>query len=321
MPTRRALLAAAPALLGAAALPLRAETRPAPGKPFRLALNTSTIRRAVGQWGQARPVAESIEIAKKAGYDGIELWLSEIDEFTKSGGTHAELKKRVADAGLVVPNVIGFAEWVVNDPDRRRKGLDQAKRDFAAAAAVGSPTLAAPPTGATGGTSRRDDPKFTDAVPDPAEVAARYRALFDAGRDAGVRPQLEIWGFSKTLTKLSDAWHAAADSAVEGALILPDVYHLYKGGSPFAGLKLVSGSAVGIVHVNDYPALDRAKIQDADRVFPGDGAAPLADVVKALRGVGYGGFLSLELFNAGYWKRDPLVVATEGREKLARLAA
>ena len=105
-----------------------------------------------------------------------------------------------------------------------------------------------------------------------------------------------------------------------GGCVLPDVYHLYKGGSDFVGLNLLSGPAIGIFHVNDYPKIDRATIKDQDRVYPGDGVAPLAEVFKALRAIGYAGYLSLELFNRTYWQQDPLAVAKTGLGKLRAAA-
>jgi 2-keto-myo-inositol isomerase len=102
--------------------------------------------------------------------------------------------------------------------------------------------------------------------------------------------------------------------------VLPDVYHLYKGGSDFSGLPMLSGSAIGIFHVNDYPAIPRDKINDADRVYPGDGIAPLKDIFAILRQINYAGFVSLELFNRDYWKQDPNEVARTGLAKLKAVA-
>ena len=77
------------------------------------------------------------------------------------------------------------------------------------------------------------------------------------------------------LKRLGEAFLIASECGKLGGCILPDVYHLYKGGSDFAGLKLIGGAAIGIFHVNDYPKKDRGTISDADRVYPGDGIAPL----------------------------------------------
>jgi sugar phosphate isomerase/epimerase len=35
--------------------------------------------------------------------------------------------------------------------------------------------------------------------------------------------------------------------------VLADVFHLYKGGSGFEGLRLLSGHAIQVIHLNDYP--------------------------------------------------------------------
>jgi sugar phosphate isomerase/epimerase len=98
---------------------------------------------------------------------------------------------------------------------------------------------------------------------------------------------------------------------------LPDVYHLYKGGSNFNGLALLSSAAVHVMHVNDYPANpSREAIKDSDRVYPGDGIAPLVETFRTLRGIGFDGYLSVELFNPGYWQQDPLKVARTALDKL-----
>ena len=306
MPTRRHFLA-----LPALAL-LTPIARAAPVPPKRFCLNTSTIRLPEGDWGKSRPLVEGIAIAAGAGYGAIEPWVSEIEEYVRAGGTAHELGKRIADAGLEVPNAIGFAEWLVTDPARRKKGLEQAKRDMDLVRAVGSPRLAAPPAGATKGAT----PAIT-----LDEASERYRALLDIGLGLGVTPIVEVWGFSKVLSKLGEVWSTAAECGRAGGAVLPDIYHLYKGGSGFAGLRMMSGAAVGVFHVNDYPKIDRAKIQDADRVYPGDGVAPVRAILATLGVIGYDGYLSLELFNRAYWKQDPKLVAATGLQKMKLLAA
>lgn len=312
--SRRSLLAAGAAVVAATAI--RAEDKkPDPKPAFKFCLNTSTVRKPEGQWGKARPIADLIDIASKAGYSAIEPWIEELDAYVKGGGTLKDLRKKFADAGLAVPDCIGFAEWLVNDDDRRKKGLENAKRDMDKVLAVGGKCIAAPPVGATAGGSRRDDPKFTEPV--SAVVAAeRYRALLDAGKAVGVTPLVEVWGHSASLGKLGETVLAAMECGADGGGVLPDVYHLYKGGSAFGGLKLLSGSAIGIFHVNDYPKIERGKIVDQDRVFPGDGVAPLKEVFATLKTIGYSGYLSLELFNTTYWKQDPHDTAKTGLAKL-----
>lgn len=310
--SRRAVLAGVAGGIAMTATESHAEPLPKPSQ-FGYCLNTSTVR---DKDGKSRPILDLIDIASKAGYDAFEPWISEIDEFTKGGGKLEDLAKRIKDAGLVVPDAIGFAEWIVEDAERRKKGLEQAKRDMEKVAKIGGTRLAAPPVGATGGTSKRDDPNFTKPLVDLVAAGDRYRALIDLGEKMGITPVVEVWGFSKTLRRLGEALLVAIESGSTKGCVLPDVYHLYKGGSDFAGLPLLSASAIGIFHVNDYPKIERDKINDADRVYPGDGIAPLKDVFTALRKMGYTGFLSLELFNREYWKQDPHAVAKTGLAKM-----
>jgi len=270
---------------------------------FRYCFNTSTIR------GQKLTLTEEIDIAAQAGYQAIEPWIGEIETHVQTGGSLAELKKRISDHGLTVESAIGFAEWAVDDDSRRAKGLEQARRDMDLVQQIGGKRIAAPPAGAT-------DVSNIDYL----KVAERYRALLTLGDHIGIVPQVEVWGFSKSLNRLGQAVLVAVESGHPQACVLPDVYHLYKGGSDFTGLKLLNSSAMHMFHMNDYPASPaREAISDSDRVYPGDGVAPLADIIKMLRGIDFNGYLSIELFNRSYWERDPLDVARVALKKMRDL--
>ena len=70
-------------------------------------------------------------------------------------------------------------------------------------------------------------------------------------------------------------------------------------------------------HLNDYPAEPpRAKINDSFRVFPGDGIAPITQILRYPRATGEKKVLSLELFNRKYYEMDALAVAQAGRQKM-----
>ena len=312
-PSRRAVLAAAAAL---PAIPLLEETvsaqaqpstatdrhadRPA-NEPFGYCLNTSTIR------GHKLSITEEIDVAAEAGYRAIEPWIGKIDDYVNRGGSLKDLAKRISDHGMTVESAIGFAQWIVNDDAQRSKGMEAATRDMDRVAQIGGKRTAAPAAGAQ---------DRTDV--DLAKAAERYRQLLELGDKMGVIPMVEVWGFSKTLTKLSQAAFVAIEAGHPKASVLADVYHLHKGGSDWRGLYLLSGASMQVMHMNDYPAdPPREKITDAHRVYPGDGAAPLRDILRALRDIGFRGYLSLELFNESYWKQhDALTVAQTGLRKM-----
>jgi 2-keto-myo-inositol isomerase len=303
--SRRHLLAQAGIAAGATAVTqtaLPAEEKQTLSKnkqPFRYSLNTSTIR------GQKLGIVEEIEIAAKAGYDAIEPWINEIDDYVKQAGSLKDLAKRIADHGLAVASAIGFAQWIVDDDAQRAKGLEEARRTMDIVAQLGGTRIAAPPAGAT------DKPSLN-----LFEAAKRYRALLELGQSLGIAPQLEVWGFSKNLSHLGETVFVAVESGHRDACLLLDVYHIYKGGSGFEGIRLLGGAGMHVFHVNDYPGTPpRETITDADRVYPGDGAAPLDRLFRDLRAAGFCGTLSLELFNRTYWEQDALTVARTGLEK------
>jgi sugar phosphate isomerase/epimerase len=301
--TRRQWLAGAGAGLSAAATAEAAEPA-ADKKAFRYMLNTATIM------GQKLPVAEEVEIAAKAGYQAIEPWVRELQAHVNAGHSLKDLAKRVTDRGLRVESAIGFAEWLVDDDARRKKGLEQAARDMELVRQVGGTRLAAPPAGAT------------MAGIDPLKAAERYRALLEVGAKVGVVPQVEVWGFSKVLSRLGETAMVAIESGHPRACVLADVYHLHKGGSGFTGVQLLSPAALQVFHMNDYPAdPPRDKITDAARVYPGDGVAPLTGLLRDLHRLGFRGLLSLELFNRDYWKQDALLVARTGLAKMKAVVA
>ncbi len=272
--------------------------------PFGFCLNTSTIR------GQNLTLMEEIEIVAEAGYEGVEPWIRELDAFVASGGSLEALGWRIADLGLVVPNVIGFFEWAVDDESRREAGLAEAERNMAMCSQIGCSQLAAPPFG------------VTDVRIDLDQLSERYDAVLELGTAMGVLPMLEFWGIAQTLGTLGEAVHVAMGTGHRDARVLADVYHMYKGGSPHNGLRLVGPETLGLVHVNDYPLNPpREKSTDADRVFPGDGVAPLARIFGDLEHAGYRGMLSLELFNEKIWQQDALTVARLGLDKMRQALA
>jgi 2-keto-myo-inositol isomerase len=306
---RRELFVAASAMTAAALLPGRrlqaAEPANEASLPVRFALNMSTIR------GQNLSVVQQVEVAAKAGYDGIEPWVRDVQVYAEQGGSLDDLKKRIQDAGLTVDSAIGFANWIVDDDAERAAGLETARKEMSLIKAIGGNRIAAPPVG-----KHRPD----DQSPPLNVIAERYRALLEVGAETGVVPQLELWGFSPTLSKLAELAYVATGAGHPDACVLPDFYHIYKGGNDFESLGMIEASRMHCFHINDYPAdPPRETIGDKDRVFPGDGVCPLPKIIRQLVDHGFRGTFSLELFNPGYWERDAVQVATEGLQKSRKM--
>lgn len=306
---RRAVLSAGAAALGGAAAASFARAvaaepgaqaapePPRPESPFPVSLNTSTLR------GHKLPIAKIAEIASRAGYAGIEPWPDELDRHVESGGKLEDLGKLFRDRGLAVTGAIAFFSWLSDDETERARGLEEARRRMDALARIGGTKIAAPPAGNVAGVSL-------------LRAAERYRELIELGEKFGVIPALELWGRAPILSRLGECAFVALESGHPKACILPDVFHIYRGGSPLGGVALLSPRILGGFHLNDYPAdPPREKARDSDRVYPGDGIAPLAQLFRDLVAIGYRGPVSVELFNPAYYAQDPEVVARTALEK------
>ena len=247
------------------------------------------------------------KIAAKAGYDGIELWVRDIQAFLEAGNSMASLRKNINDSGLKFENAIGFAPWMVDDNVKRKAGFEQMEKEMNLLAELGCQRVAAPAAG-------------VDAPLDLFKAGERFKALLDLGRKTGVMPQLEFWGAFPFFHHLGQVLMVAAVANDKDARILPDVYHLFRGGSGYEGLKMLSGEVVEVFHMNDFvDSIPREKQEDKDRVYPGDGAAPMNQILAELKRMGGEKVLSLELFNQEYWKQDALTVAKTGLEKMKTL--
>jgi len=302
--TRRNALKAAGMAAGAFALGTTRQEAATPqsrnGRAFRYCLNTSTIR------GQKLGIVKEIDVAGQAGYDAIEPWFDGLNRYADDGGSLKDLAKRISDHGMTVESAIGFAPWIVNDDTKRAAGLEQAKREMDRLAQIGGIRMAAPPAG----TSRGEQVEVEAA-------AERYAKLLEIGESMGVIPMIEMWGGHPVIGRISKAVSIAIECGHPKACFLGDVYHTYKGGCPFEGLKLLGPQAMQVFHFNDYPAdPPRETINDSHRVYPGDGIAPLDTILNGFVEVGATPVLSLEVFNRSYWEQEAAVVAKTGLQKM-----
>jgi 2-keto-myo-inositol isomerase len=271
---------------------------------FKYSLNMSTIR------GQKLGFIKELQIAAKAGFTSVEIWLDTFQAYLYSGGSTSEAKKIIADLGITVENAIGFAKWIIDDESTRKAALTQLQHEMDLLAQIGCHRIAAPPSGATG-------------LPliDLNVITDRYRTILQMGDQSGVVPMVEMWGSSHNLKKISQVLYVATESEHKNALVLLDAFHIYKGGSSLESLPFVGKSAIEVFHINDYPAgIAPEKVSEPDRIFPGDGIAPLKQILQIIKNPDKPVVISLEVFNESYYKQDALLVAKTGLAKMKAVA-
>lgn len=305
---RRTLLAAGAAVALPAVAGRATESTPANAasvlryqgnkSPWPLCLDTATIRPA--------SLDDKIRFAAAAGFDAIEPWEGELNDYEKKGGSLQDLGKRIRDAGLFVPSVIGLWNAIPATREAFDKSLVDSRRRMRQAAAIGAEHIQVVPQ------PQRPWQEF-----DPKWAADRYRELLEIGlEEFKINPALVFVEFLPGCARMGQAAAIALDADHPKAKIIPDVFHMHIGGSGFAGLRHLRGEFFAIFQFNDAPAEPPlGQLKDEHRVFPGDGVLPLGDILRDLQATGYTGCVSLELYNPEYWKRDLEGVAKEGRDK------
>ena len=151
-------------------------------------------------------------------------------------------------------------------------------------------------------------------------AAINYSELLELGIERGVEPALEYLGFAEDINSIEAAIEIIAATGHPAATIVHDPFHIFRGDGSMESIAMLPGRMIAICHFNDAPANPpRPQQHDKDRVMPGDGHLDLRRMLALLRQVGYGGYLSLELFREDLWSRDPREVARLGLAKMRRL--
>ncbi|MEZ6108646.1 MAG: hypothetical protein R3B96_21830 [Pirellulaceae bacterium] len=83
------------------------------------------LRHEHDSWPATRFGRGDRKLAAKAGYDGIEPWIREIEVYQQEGGSLADLRKRLDDHGLRVESAIGFPQWIVDDSRLAREAWNK----------------------------------------------------------------------------------------------------------------------------------------------------------------------------------------------------
>jgi sugar phosphate isomerase/epimerase len=133
---------------------------------------------------------------------------------------------------------------------------------------------------------------------DRAAVAEGIRAIADEGARSGVRVALE-----PIQPEFADYWTVVSSLAETAALldeaerpdvaIMFDTWHLWNTEGVPGEIGLYADRIAG-VHVADWRDPTR---NTNDRAFPGEGVAPLGEILGALERAGYEGWYDVEIFS------------------------
>jgi len=102
--------------------------------------------------------------------------------------------------------------------------------------------------------------------------------------------------------------------------LMIDTFHFWAGPSKFEELEQLRDGEVVHVHLEDVPGEPvHELLEQRDRVFPGEGVAPLRRILDLLKRKKYAGALSVEMMDPMIQSMDPYQLGLKVRATVERL--
>jgi len=188
----------------------------------------------------------------------------------------------------------------------RAQAMEDLKWKVALAESLGADRLVAPSTASEKHTMADYDQVYEN-LHEAAEIA----------RPHNVSLMLEFTRLSTLVNNLRTSLDVVRTINHPNLKFMIDVYHLWAGPSKFEDMDLIHPGEVHHVHFQDTPGIPYFEVAAfKDRVYPGEGIAPLGKIVAKLREKGYDRALSLELFDPVIQNTDPVQVGARAIETI-----
>jgi 2-keto-myo-inositol isomerase len=237
-----------------------------------------------------------IRLAEQTGFQLLEIWASKLYKYLENNSV-ADLVQRFERAD-VKPYSINSIEFITfkqgEDYERIKiecRNLCKIARELSCPniVVVPSPT----PPGAT------EDGILAESVrvlQELSAIAAEYN----------INLAFEFLGFSHiSVSTLDRCYRIVHETDRPNIGLVLDTFHFYAGGSDVKDIEAVDKDKIFIFHINDAEDRERSQLEDAHRLFPGEGVIPLIGILRSLKKIGYDNMASIELFRPEYWELAP----------------
>ena len=250
-----------------------------------------------------------IRAASLAGYDLIEIWAKKMEAYLLDHSLD-DLRTLLAEAH-VKPLAINSVEFITfNASWEKTNTMNLIARYAKMADHLSCPFIVVVPS------PRPEGATIHEVYDESIKV---LREISDRFRDYKVRFAFEFLGFRWcSVSTLEEDFAIIKAVNRENIGMVLDTFHFYAGESSVGAIRDVDPEKIFILHMNDAEKLPKAELQDAHRLFPGEGVIPLAEIVAGLNNIHYDGPVSLEMFRPAYWSRPPEEVAQKGIDAIRK---
>ena len=238
----------------------------------------------------------SIDAADSAGYDVLGLWAPRLEAFLNQGHTTDELIRRF-DAVSVRPGTIIAVENIdIPEGIERSELIARCRRLCEVAQAIGCPHIQMV---AGSHHSRMEWPTIR------SETARGLREMADVVGEYGLTVEYEPLAWMP-VRSVEQALEVVQEADRPNIAVVVDTFQVFAGGGGLDAIRALSPSSISSAHLGDAAARKLDVWSDDDRqLMPGDGIAPLGEIMGAILDTGYDGTIVDEISPAPYrqWSR------------------
>jgi 2-keto-myo-inositol isomerase len=251
-----------------------------------------------------------LELCEKYGYDLIEIRLDKLREFLVDHTV--EDLKAFFEHHQIKPYAFNALEFITF---RDQEGYEQIRNDLQFLCEIGEvincKTVIAVPTFDIGDHTKLEIKKETVRVlHELAKLAEPY----------GVRLALEFCGYPNcSVNTFAQAYDIVQEVNRDNVGIVLDCFHFHAMNSRIEDLQAADPSKIFVFHIDDCEDLPVGALRDHHRVWPGDGAIDLDQILCTLKGIGYREMASVELFRPEYWEWDIEKTIKTAKEKTEKI--
>jgi len=265
---------------------------------MKLALNGATTMHA--------NLETDIRAAGEAGFDLVELWASKLRKYLESHSI-SELRTLLTSNNVEAYSINSIEHITFRTPEDYVLIKAECGELSAVAGQLACPYIVVVPG------------KLPDSTTEAEIVAESVRVLnelADISEPYGVGLAFEFLGQTDCSVQTLDLAKKIVNEVDRNSVgLVIDSFHFYAGNSSFESIDELDPSKLFIFHINDAEDLPKEKLTDAERLYPGTGILPLAELKQHFDKIGYDRMASIEIFRPEYWDQDPFEVA-----KLAKAA-
>jgi 4-hydroxyphenylpyruvate dioxygenase len=264
------------------------------------------MRRSIATVCLSGTLDEKLAAAARAGFDGVELFEADLVSSPLAPG---EVRRLAEDLGLTIDLYQPFRDFEAVPAATFERNLRRAEAKFDVMEELGAPTMLV---------CSNVSP---EAIDDDALAAEQLRSLAARAAGRGLRIAYEALAWGRHVHEYDHAWRivAAGDHPALGTCL--DSFHILSVGSDLDAIADIPGDRIFYVQLADAPHLRMEVLQWSrhHRCFPGQGAFDLAGFVERVLATGYGGPLSLEVFNDVFRQADADRTAVDAMRSLLAL--